>query len=69
MNMFKPLENSITVSETRRLTHASVCVHWLLTGSAKHQEATIFDNAVLIRIPYISDAAFHHWKEITVVYV
>lgn len=67
--MFKPLENSITVSETRRLTRASVCVHWPVIGSAKHQEGTILDNAVLIRIPYINDAAFHHWKEITVVYV
>lgn len=63
--MFKPQENSITVSETRRLTRASVCVHWPLTGSG----ATILDNAVLIRVPYINDAAFHHWKEITVVYV
>lgn len=60
MNMFKSWENSVTVSETRRLTRASVCVHWLLTGNAKHQDRTILDNAVLIRIPYINDAAFHH---------
>lgn len=39
--MFKSWENSVTVSETRRLTRASVCVHWPLTGNAKHQDGTI----------------------------
>jgi len=57
MNIFKHWENSITVSETRRLTCSSVCVHRPLTGNAKHQGGTILDNAVLIRIPYINDAA------------